>query len=161
MALPFYMTIEGTTQGKIEGCNNAAQHEKEIECHALSQNIVRPFDFKSGTPTGLRTHGPLTITKAFDKSSPKLYKALVEGERLKSVVLKFYRILPTGVPENYFTITMKNAIVVEIHPVMHNHLTPGNDKYFHLEDVSFAYGQIEWRWEPDAIITMDQTTTQA
>lgn len=161
MALPFYMTLEGTTQGKIDGNCSAAGHEKEIECHALDQIISRPFDHKTGTPTGLRTHGPLRITKAFDKSSPKLYMALVTGERLKSVVLKFFRILPTGMPENYFTVTMTNAIIVEMHPTMANHLTPGNDKYYHFEDVGFTYGRIEWKWEPDSIVTMDEAISQA
>ncbi|MDF1545724.1 MAG: Hcp family type VI secretion system effector [bacterium] len=161
MALPFYMTIEGNTQGNIEGSCNATGHEVEIQCHALDQTIQIPWNSKTGQPAGVRNHGPLKVTKAFDKASPPLYKAMIEGERLSIVELKFYRILPTGGQENYFTVSMTDATIVEIRPHMLNHFDAELARYDNMEDVSFAYAQIEWRWEPDGITAMDDMTSGA
>ena len=161
MALPFYMTVEGTSQGKIEGYCTATGHEAEIQCHALDQTILIPWNSKTGQPAGIRNHGPLKITKAFDKASPLLYKAMIEGERLTLVTLKFYRILPTGGQENYFSITLTDATIVEVRPHMLNHFDPELARYDNMEDISFAYAQIEWRWEPDGIVAIDNMTTGA
>ena len=161
MALPYYMTLEGQTQGAIEGNCSATGHETEIQCHALDQSISIPWNSKTGQPAGKRNHGPLKITKAFDKSSPLLYNALVNGERFNFVKLQFFRILPTGGEENYFTIQLTNATIVEIRPHMLNHFDPELARYDNMEDVAFAYGQIEWRWEPDGITGMDNAVSGA
>jgi len=156
MALTFYMTLTGTTQGAIEGASSHAGHEAEIQCHALDQSIQIPYNRETGQPTGKRIHGALKITKSFDKSSPLLYKSLVEGERMSDVILTFFRILPTGSQENYFTITLTDATIVEIRPIMHNHFDEELARYDHMEEVSFTYKQIEWRWEPDGITAEDR-----
>jgi type VI secretion system secreted protein Hcp len=159
MALPFFMTLKGTTQGNIEGYNTTAGREKEIQCHALDQTIDIPIDEKTGQPTGLRIHRPITITKSFDKASPLMYKALVTGERMSEVILKFFRIHKAGNQENFFTITMKNATIIKIKPMTYNIFDPDLQRYDNLEEVSFTYGQIEWRWEPDSISAMDQSVS--
>jgi type VI secretion system secreted protein Hcp len=159
MALPYYMTMEGEQQGNIEGWCAATGHSAEMQCHALDQRIHIPFDDKTGQPTGLRMHGPLKVTKSYDKASPLIYKALVTGERMKEVNLKFYRISKIGEEEHYFTIKLTSATLVEVRPMMHNHFDPDLAKYDHQEEISFTYGQIEWRWEPDGISAMDEAVT--
>jgi type VI secretion system secreted protein Hcp len=159
MALPFYMTLTGEKQGAIEGISTTRGHEKEVQCHALEQTIDRPINSQTGAPTGLRVHHPLTITKSFDKASPKLYQALTTGENIQEVVFHFFRITPAGQEENYFTITLKNATIICMKPSMKNVFDADLQRYDHLEDVSFTYGQIYWRWEPDSIETMDEAIT--
>jgi type VI secretion system secreted protein Hcp len=156
MALPYYMTMEGEKTGKIDFSPVFADKEGAV-CHAFDQSIKIPFDSKTGKAAGLRIHGPITITKSFDKGSPLLYQMLCTGEKAKEVSFKFYRILPNGSEENYFTITLKNATIVEMKPSMLNHFDPNLAKYDHMEDVSFTYAQIEWRWEPDGIASMDKS----
>lgn len=159
MALQFFMRLTGDTQGEIKGASAQTGHEEEITCHALDQKIYRPFDKLSGQPTGARIHGPLTITKSFDPSSPLLYQALCTGERLTEVYLEFYRISPAGIEEKYFTIRMDQATIVEIAPRMEIVFDSEMQRYDHLENISFAYARIEWTWEPSGISAMDEFRT--
>ncbi len=159
MALPFYMTLTGETQGSIQGWCPAMGHENEVQCHALDQSIRIPYNDKTGQPQGLRIHGPIKITKSFDKASPLLYQGLVTGERMSEVAFKFFRIAKMGEEEHYFSITLKNATIVDIHPTMLNHFDEKLAKHDHTEEVSFTYEQIEWRWEPDGIAAMDQAVS--
>lgn len=156
MPMPFHMSITGTTQGNIsEGACEMQGREDTILCQALEHEIAIPRDRQSGLPTGKRVHGPLTVTKVFDKSSPKLYSALVSGERLTDVTLKFYRINPSGTEEHYFTIKLTNAIIVSIRPWVPNCLDPSKESLMHMEDVSFTYQDIIWTWEIDGIEAQD------
>lgn len=156
MALPYYVTIEGANQGNIEGSNSMAGHETEIQGHALEQSIQIPYNHETGKPQGIRIHGAIKITKSFDKASPKLYQALVTGEQLAKVVLTFWRIDPAGMEENYFTMTLTNATIVEIKPIMLNHFDPHDNQFDHMEEMSVTYEQIEWLWCPDGIVAADE-----
>lgn len=161
MALPFYMTVEGETQGPIEGFSTTTGHETQIQCHALKQTIAIPINKQTGQPSGLRNHGPITITKSFDKASPLLYQAMVNGERMKEVVLRFYRITKAGLEENYYTITLTNATLVSISPIMYNVFDDDLQRYDHMEEISFTYARIEWTWEPDSITAADEAISDA
>lgn len=92
MPTPAYMTIEGELQGLItagtfteESVGNVYQegHEDQILVEAFDHNVTLPRDPQSGQPSGQRVHGPIEITKVFDKSSPLLYAALTSGERMR------------------------------------------------------------------------------
>ena len=96
MPMPFHMTVEGTNQGNIEGSCDQQGREGTILCQAYIHEISIPRDVQSGLPVGKRVHHPATVTKVFDKSSPKLAQALTSGEQV-DVELKWYRIDPTGV----------------------------------------------------------------
>src|SRR5690606_33262057 len=95
-----------------------------------------------GLPTGRRIHGPLTITKEIDKSSPKLFQALTSGEQLTSAKLEYYRISPQGKEELYYTVEIKNAVVTSLRKYVPNCLDPLNKTMGHMEDVSFTYETI-------------------
>ncbi len=85
----------------------------------MDHKIHIPRDPQSGLPSGKRIHGPLAIDKEVDKASPMLQQALCSGEHLSEVTIKHYRIDDTGVEEHYFTITLENAIIVEMEPYVH------------------------------------------
>lgn len=155
MPMPAHMELEGENQGKIEGSVAMQGRENTILVEAMQHEIYIPRDPQSGLATGKRVHNPLIITKVFDKSSPKLYQALCTGEHMKEVVIKWYRIDPSGMEEHYFTTTLEDAIVVSMRPNMPNCLDPATESFSHMEDVAFTYKKVKWTWEADGIEAED------
>ena len=156
MPTPAYLTIEGATQGNItegafteDSVGNVYQegHENEILVQGFTHNVTVPTDPQSGQPTGQRVHGPLIITKVFDKSSPKLYQALTTGEKLTKCELKWYRTSVGGTQEHYFTTILDDAIITDITAHMPNCQDPSKAHFTHLEDVAFSYRKITWTHE--------------
>lgn len=138
-----HMTVEGTAQGNIEGSITAKGLEGTIPVVTFEHSVHIPTDPQSGLPTGKRVHHPLIVTKYIDKSSPKLFQALVTGETC-SVILRYYETGSTGAAEHYFTIELQNAKLLEIRAFAPNY-----------EQVSFTYQKIIWTWEKDGISTED------
>ncbi len=155
MSLPAHMSLEGEKQGKIEGSCAQQGREGTILIQAFDHEVYIPRDPQTGASTGKRIHNPLRITKAYDKSSPKLYQALTSGEHMKNVEIKWYRIDPKGTEEHYFTTTLEDAIIVSMKPNMPNCLLPTSEPFTHMEDVSFTYRKAIWKWEPDGIESED------
>jgi len=155
MPMPCYLSLEGQKQGKIEGSCKINGHEGKILVQAGEHIIEIPRSPQTGLPTGKRIHGPITLTKEIDKSSPKLYQALTSGEQMKSVVLEFYRISPTGTEEKYYTVKLENAIITSLRSWTPNCLVPTNGRLGHMEDISFSYEKITWVYELDGIESED------
>jgi type VI secretion system secreted protein Hcp len=154
MPTPAYLAIEGVNQGNItagasteDSVGNIYQegHEDEILIQAFTHEVTVPTDVQSGQPTGQRVHKALVVTKVFDKSSPLLYQALTQAERLTNCTLKWFRTSAAGQQEHYFTITLEDAIVTKIHAYMPNCQDEKNKQFTHLEDVSFSYRKISWK----------------
>ena len=156
MPMPFHMSLTGKTQGAIaQGCSTMQGREDTILCQALNHEVYIPHDPQTGLPTGKRVHNALTVTKVFDKGSPKLYQALTTGETMNDVTMKYYRISPSGNEEHYFTIKLVDAIIVSIKPWIPNALDPARDGFTHMEDVSFTYSKIIWTWEEGGVEAQD------
>ena len=158
-SIPHHSEVEGSgaihisltgAQGAIAGSCTAAGKEGTSVVVEFEHDVHIPLDADSGQPTGVRVHQPLRIVKLIDKASPKLYQALVTGERLV-VELKWYRIDPMGGEEHYFTTKLEDAIIVAIKPSV--------STLRHMEDVSFIYSKIIWTWEPDKITAQDDWST--
>ncbi len=156
MPTPAYMTIEGELQGLItsgtfteESVGNIYQegHEDQILVEAFNHNITLPRDPQSGQPSGQRVHGPVQITKVFDKSSPLLYSALTSGERMSKCKIDWFRTSVTGTQEHYFSIELEDAIIVDIRANMPNCQDPAQAHFTHLEEISFTYRKITWTHE--------------
>ena len=151
MPMPCHMTLEGETQGAIDGSCEMQGRENSILVYAMNHDIHIPRDPQTGLASGKRIHGPLTIVKEVDKSSPKLYQALCTGENMTNVELKYFRVAPDGTEEHYFTTTLENAIVVEMKPYMPVAFLAENEPYRHMEELSLTYRKIMWDWVPDGI----------
>lgn len=158
MPMPCHMNVEGTAQGAIEGSCEMEGRENTILVYAMNHDIHIPRDPQTGLASGKRVHGPLTVVKEVDKSSPKLYQALCTGENLTTVNLKYYRISPDGTEEHYFTTTLENAIVVEMKPYMPVAFLAENEPYRHMEELSLTYRKVKWTWEVDGIEAEDDWT---
>ncbi len=151
-----YIEIEGSKSGKmtdqvntVESMGNTYQseHEGTATVQAFKHQIIVPRDVQSGQPTGARVHQPFVFTKVFDRSSPLLFAAMCEGERLTKVRLTWWRTAMTGKQEHYFTHELEDAVIVDINSFMPNAQDPAMAHFSHLEEVSLAYRKITWTHE--------------
>lgn len=155
MPMPCYLTLEGESQGKIEGSCEVQGHQGKILVQAVEHRIELPKSPQTGLPSGKRQHLGMILTKEIDKSSPKLFQAQCSGEQLKTVELEFYRISPKGTEEKYYTIRLESAVITGSRTWVPNCLAPDNRQYGHMEDVALTYEKIVWTWEPDGIEAED------
>lgn len=155
MALNAYLTLKGESQGDIKGSVTQAGREDTIAVIAFDQEIKSPRDAASGLPTGKRQHGPLTITKEVDKSTPLIYSAMVQNENISELKLQCWQPSPTGKEVQHFTIELTNASVSQIRIEMLNNKYPENMQHKEREHVSFCYQKIIWTWEDGGITAED------
>jgi type VI secretion system secreted protein Hcp len=144
MPLTGYLTLEGQNQGKMEGDCTQKGREKTILVYAVDHTVEIPRDKLTGLPTGQRLHHPITITKHTDPASPLIYQACASGEQMKTWKLDYYRINEKGQEENYYTVSLEEAIIVNVRHYKPNVLDPASQPFHDMEDVSFTYGAITW-----------------
>lgn len=154
MATPAYIRIEGKNQGLITkdaftpdsvGNVYVEGHQDEILVQEIDHQITIPTDPQSGQPTGQRVHKPLIFTSALNKASPLLFQALVTGEMLMVVEIKWYRTSVDGKQEHFFTTTLEDATVVDIHTVLPHAQDSNMSQYTQLIKTSLAYRKITWK----------------
>ena len=155
MAMPAHLTLTGEKQGKIDGSCEMQGRDGTILVYGMNHDVSIPTSSTDGLSAGKRVHGPLSVIKEYDKSSPKLYQALCTGEHMKEVTIKWYRITKQGTEEYYFTHKLEDAIVVSVKPYMPTTFVAGNEPYRHMEQISFTYKKIKWTWEPTGIEAED------
>lgn len=155
MALNAHVTLVGETQGKIEGSVTQAGREGTLEVYGFTHELTAERDAASGLPTGKRQHKPLTITKPVDKASPLLQQALVTNENITEWAIRFYRPERTGKEEQYYTITLENATVVNMRTEQLNTQYPENGSHAVREHVSFTYEKITWTNENEGTSAQD------
>ena len=114
MALTGYLTLKGEEQGEILGSSTAKGREDKIEIYGWNHEVISPRDAATGKSVGKLQHTAIEVTKALDKSSPKLMNILVNNENLTDFQLEFYQPSPTGAEVQYFTIKLDNASVSEV-----------------------------------------------
>src|SRR6187402_2164909 len=125
MALNAYLKVKGAKQGDIKGSVTQKGREGMIAVHSFHHHITSPRDSASGQATGKRQHGPFTIIKEIDKSTPLLHKALVDNESFKTWELKCFAPKNTaaaggGQEVNHFTIVLTDANISSIMDIMEN-----------------------------------------
>ena len=147
MAYEFYISIEGAKQGKFKGASSAAGAKLtkgKIAGVKFSFETTSPRDVATGQASGKRTYKPIVITKEWDAASPQIFSALVSNENLKKVLFEFVKNDASGREEVYYTITLTNANVANIHSYLDLTDTSGDHYDAHeLEDVSFVFQKIE------------------
>ncbi len=153
---PAYMWVTGQNQGDIEGSVTIGGIEGAVKVYAMEHKVSIPTDDR-GAPTGTRVHGPLTITKELDKASPLLHQALSTGERLSDIELRFFRTTSSGAEEHYYTVKLKDAMIISINSRFSNANEEGSGELGYMEDVSFVYDKITWTWEPEGIESQDSS----
>ncbi len=139
------------------GSSEKEGREGTSDVFEIEHHMHQPLDPTTGQATGVRVHSPFRVVKVLDKASPGFEKALCTGQNLAEVVIDFYRIDPEAREEKkYYTITLKQARIVDMRPYMPMSFVPANESYRHMEQVSFVYEEIEWKWIPDNVVEMDK-----
>lgn len=146
MALTAYMAVKGNSQGDIKGdCPQGGDKKDKILLYNIDHLVEIPKDTHTGLPTGQRIHQPFTVLKHKDVSSPKLFQMCCTGE-VGTVEVLYFRIKDTGEEENYFKITMEEAIIVSMREFTPTTFLPENKPFKDMEEVSFTYSKITWNY---------------
>ena len=146
MATPAYMWITDDAGKAVEGSVDVGGREKSIEVLEFEHEVRIPTDSDTGKLTGTRKHEAIRLVKAYDASSPYLYKAVCEGQTFKTAELKWYRIDDTGTETEYFNHKLENVKVCSVRPLMYNVKDPSKERYVHLEEVQLRYQKITWTY---------------
>jgi type VI secretion system secreted protein Hcp len=143
--------------GEYPGSSEKEGREATSDIFEIEHHVHQPVEPTTGQASGVRVHSPMRVVKLIDKATPGFHKALCTGQNLKEVVLDAYRIDPdTRQEKKYYTITMRNARIVDMRPYMPMSFLPQNETYRHMEQVSFVYESIEWNWLPDSVVEQDK-----
>lgn len=137
-----FMKVDG-----MPGSSLDKQHKDWSDVRGFHHDLEYPFDMRENRGRGEPTHGPCTVVKEIDKATPKLYEALAKKKKVNSVELEFWRDKPgEGGSEKYFTIKLTDCRVVHAKPFMPDGDTGDETTPPHMEEVGFAYRQIDWTW---------------
>jgi type VI secretion system secreted protein Hcp len=130
-----------------------------MECLEMEHKVYTPIDKTTGALMGTRVHEPLQVTKMTDNATPAIFEHVCTGAMLTSVKLHFFQITPQGKELEYYTVTLTNAQVIEVSPVMYNTRSAEFEKMPHLEVVKFGYQTITWTENKDNIDFEDDYRT--
>jgi type VI secretion system secreted protein Hcp len=155
-ALDAYLWLEGETQGKIEGGVTLPGGEGSIMVIAYSHIINSPRDPATCQPAGKRNHLPLSITKEIDISTPLLFKAFADNERMTLFTLEFWQPASTSAEEQYYTVELEDAYITGIHQEMLNNKYPENMQHKEREHISFSYSKVTRTWMDGGITAYDR-----
>ena|ERR1035437_678406 len=136
-----FLSVTGQKQGVIKGGVNEKGHEGQMWLYRYHSEVVSPRDPQSGLPTGRRVHKPITITKPIDRSTPLFAQALVTNENLSEVILHIY-----DNNREVYQIKLINANISDISQEMSLNQTSTGARLPVLENISFTFQKIEWRW---------------
>ena len=149
MAYEFYVTVDGTRQGRFKGESKREQHAHKLAGLSFSYEVSSPRDASTGQATGKRRNGRVTFTKAWGAATPQLFQALVTNEVLRSVLFEFVRSGEDGTEQIFQTIRLTNVGVAAIK----QYVVPEPSAAAaprELEDISLAFQiinlQVEQTW---------------
>jgi len=151
MSNPAYLWLDDENGSPIVGGSKVIGRLGSIEIKSLSHNLKIPVNNITGLLTGTRVHAPILMVKEFDRTTPILYKALVQGVTLKKGIIKLFTTSGAGQEVEYFHIMMDNVKVVSITPDLY----PDNFTGTHLETIMIQYEAITWKYCDGNIIFKD------
>lgn len=121
----FYVSIEGTKQGKFKGEAMNATWKDSVAGMGFDWEVTSPRDLASGQASGKRQHRPMCFSKEFGAATPQIFQALVTNEVLKKVTFSFVRPNANGQETVSMRFTLANATVSDV-------------KYFAADDAARA-----------------------
>ena len=136
----------------IPGESTREGHEDEIEVHGVQFKMSAPHDPNSLSRRGRAAMSALTLTKAFDISSPYISSALWNNVLMDEVMFACRRTIDSA-KSDYLKVTLKNASVVNYE------IRVSETENDVLEDVvSFAFEEITITYDDDHEVTMNVGT---
>ena len=131
------MTIEASS-GFITGESTSKTKPNAIRCtyYSYGANVEMSNSSGGGMSTGKPHRMPVIVHKTIGNSSPRLMKALLTGEALKTVTIE----LRNGT-KTFFTVTLERVIITSIqHSVPDNNETPDE-----VEEIEFSFNKITFK----------------
>lgn len=129
-----FMHIDGGTLGTIDGEATEEGHEKWITVSGYDGDATAPVATGGGGGAGRVQFKPIVVTKPIDKSTPKLFQALVQGRHLPAVQIDFVR----ADGSVFYSVKLEQVIVTDIHQ-----MDAGKASGHPLEQVSLDFQSIE------------------
>jgi type VI secretion system secreted protein Hcp len=134
-----FMHVDGGSLGTIDGEATAKGHEKWITVTGYDADATAPTaGGGSGGGVGKVQLQPIVITKPIDKSTPKLFEALVTGRDLPAVHIDFVRPDGSGGDEVFYSVKLEQVIVTGVHQS-----DAGKANGRTLEQISLDFQRIE------------------
>lgn len=158
MAMNIHVWVRGQNLGEVRGDSTVTSMDREGSIEAFKlEYMVKTHIEASGMATGERSHGPVTITKRIDQSSPILHQALCNNEELE-VTIKFYRPNPIGdgTTEHFYTIRLRQGRISSIRTISPSTVDQITESLPAMEEVSFVFGAITWIYESGGIEFEDE-----
>ncbi len=142
MAIPAYMWLVDDQGQKIEGSVTVTGREGSIEILEYNHSIYMPTDDQDGKITATRKHSAIMVSKAFDDSSPYLFKACCRGQKFQKATIRWYKIDDTGQEVQYYEHILEGVQISSFAPTMANVKHTDTEKIPHLEHVSMRYEKL-------------------
>jgi type VI secretion system secreted protein Hcp len=135
-----FMHVDGGSIGTVEGEATEKGHEKWITLSGYDGDATAPTATGAGggACAGKVQLKPIVVTKPIDKSTPKLFQALVTGTRLPTVQIDFVRPDGVGGEEVFYSVKLEQVIVTDVHQS-----DAGTSSGRPLEQVSLDFQKIE------------------
>lgn len=134
----------------LPGESTDEEHEGWIEVlsysHGISQPAASSISSGSSRIAGRSEHQSFTVVKQLDKTSPKLALYCCSGTHIPEVILELC--YATGDRLRFMEYTLSDVIVSSVSPSG----SVESGEALPLEEVSFSYGRIEWKYtemDPD------------
>ncbi len=157
MANEFYVTVEGTKQGKFKPEAAGRLQADKLEGIAFHYSIQSPRDAATGMAGGKRIHRPITFVKQWGAASPQFFQALCANEILKSVLFEFVKLDPRGQETVFHTIKLTNASVSEIEQYIEGDVVgPDAPDAPALEKISMTFQRIELENKDGKTLAVDE-----
>jgi type VI secretion system secreted protein Hcp len=132
MSVDFFLKVDGAA-----GEATDTGHSGEIKIHSWSWGAsqVTSVSGSGGSGAGKASLSEVTIMKDMDQASPELFKALVKGTHIASVVLTAQKAVGDTSGKPFLTVTL-NEVFVTSQQISGSSEIPS-------ESVSFSYNQIK------------------
>lgn len=142
MAYEFYVTIEGTKQGKFKGESVRERKAERLSGISFHYSVSSPRDVATGQASGKRQHQPVSFVKEWGAATPQLFQAAVTNEVLKTVLFEFVKTNENGEEYVFHTVKLTNASINQIDQYIDGEPEPPADSRA-LERVALAFQRIE------------------
>jgi type VI secretion system Hcp family effector len=150
MSNEFYVTIVGPN-GKFKGDKERGGQEHKLIGLGFEFAVAKNYDLATFQPNGRRQYQPIRVTRRWGESSPQLFQALVNNERLKSVVFEFMAPSQHGGEEVYQSIKLTEASVASYRQLSLHETSAmagsapvrGEEPIDRIEEVTFLFQKIE------------------
>ena len=137
-----FLQLTGASQGQIRGDSTRVQYPNHIEVNEI-HHLVR-----QDSGSGRVVHEPFIFTKQVDRSTVNLFRALDTGESL-TAVFKYERTDQTGQSQQYYTVTLLNAVIVAIEPIKGDTFDSVQSQFPDRERVRMIYQRIRIEFPSD------------